>query len=144
MSIKNTVYPIILAGKMYNMRFDIQALTSAQAALKAIGFGRPTIWQLADVPYDIPELVILLHAGLNGAKRLEKSAETYNLDEIQTMFQEHLDVMAQELYEIESEKEAMAEFTRRQQDFMAAISDAIKGAIGFRYKGKRDKPGKKE
>ena len=144
MSIKSTVYPVILAGKVRELRFDIQALTSAHAALKALNMGRGTIWQLADQPYDLPEEVILLHAGLNGAKRLNKDSDLYTLEDIQNLLQEHLDSMAEDLSQIDNEQDAMKEFQKRQQDLMNTLADAVKGAIGFRYKGKRDKPAKKE
>lgn len=143
MSLKNASHPIVLAGKVYELRFDIQALTSAHAAMKALGFTRGTVWTLADAPYDLGEELMLLHAGLNGSKRLNKDKEMYDMDEVQELLQKHFDVMSEEISAIEDEKEAMEEFQKRQQALMESISDAVKSAIGFRYKGKRDRPGKK-
>lgn len=141
---KQATYPIVLNGKAMELRFDIQALTGAHAALKALGFTRGTVWQLADAPYDLGEELVLLQAGLNGAKRQAKDSNMYTVDDIQDLMNDHFDNMAEELDKMENEQEAMKEFQKRQQDLMVAISDAVKGAIGFRYKGRREKPGKKE
>lgn len=143
MSIKTATYPVILSGKVHELRFDINALTSAHAACKALGFTRGTVWTLADAPYDLGEIVILMHAGLNGAKRLGKDSKLYSIDDVQDLLDAHFTHMSDELSAIDDEKEAMDEFQKRQQDMMVSISDAVKAAIGFRYKGKRDKPGKK-
>ncbi len=134
--VKNTTYPVMLSGKVYEIRYDIMALTAAQTTLKALGFNRGTAWQLADTPYDLGEEVILLQAGLNGAKRLQKDTKLYDLDEIQELVQQHFDTMAEELSELE-EAEAMKLFQEKQTELMKSIADAVKGAIGFRYKGKR-------
>jgi hypothetical protein len=141
--VKQATYPVIINGKVEQMRFDIQALMGAQTALKALGFNRDTVWRLADAPYDLGEEIVLLQAGINGAKRLAKDKDMYDMDTIQEMVQDHFDGMAEELSAVENEQEAMKEFQKRQEDLMASISDAVKGAIGFRYKGKRDKPGRK-
>lgn len=145
--IKNITYPIELAGKTYEMRFDITALTAAHTALKALGMGRATVWQLADLPYDLPEEIILMQAGINGAKRVNKDKDYATLDDIQEVFQEHLDYMAEHIGQIEDEVEAMKAFQEEQQKIMAQINEAVKGAIGFRsFKGKpeaeRPKSGK--
>lgn len=140
---KQPTYPVILNGKNYELRFDIQALTSAHAALKALNFTRGTVWNLADAPYDLGEELILLQAGLNGAKRLAKDSDFMSIDDVQELLDAHFDKMADDISKVEDEQEAMKEFQKCQQDLMVAISDAVKGAIGFRYKGKRDKPGKR-
>jgi hypothetical protein len=141
---KQPTYPVVLNGKTYELRFDIQALTSAHVAIKAMGFSRATVWNLADAPYDLGEELVLLQAGLNGAKRLNKDSDMYTVDEIQEMMNAHFDSMAEVIEKIEDEQEAMKEFQKMQQDLMLALANAVKGAIGFRYKGKRDKPSKRE
>jgi hypothetical protein len=147
MSIKSVTYPVTLAGKDYELRFDITALTAAHAALRSLGMSKGTVWQLADLPYDLPEEVVLLQTGLNGAKRVHKDKDMYTIDDVQEILQEHLDSQADRIGIIEHEDEAIKMFMEEQQKLMDQINEAVKGAIGFRsFKGKpeaeRPKSGK--
>ena len=130
-------YPITLSGKTYEMRFDIMALTGAQSMLKSLGYPRPTVWTLADAPYDLGEEVILLQAGLNGAKRLQKDRKLYEVSDVQELLQDHFEFIATRLDEEPDEEEAMKKLQEEQSEVMKAIAEAVKGAIGFRYKGGR-------
>jgi hypothetical protein len=128
---------VLLCNKVLPIRFNIQALMAAHATLKAMGNGRSTSWQLADTPYDLPEEIILLHVGLNEAKKEAKDTDLYKLDDVYEMVQNHLDMMAEELSKIDDESKAMEEFQKRQQDMMKSLSNAIKRGIGFGVKVKK-------
>lgn len=123
---------ISLAGKEYELRFDIMALTSAQSILKQIGFRRENVWSLADTPYDLGEEIVLVAHGINGAKRAGKDKNMVTTDDVQEMFQDHFDFIAERIQLIEDEKEAMDAFQKEHTDLMEQISKAVRVGIGFR------------
>jgi hypothetical protein len=141
MANQKIMYPVDLSGKVHEIRFDIMALTNAHASLKALGFGRPTTWQLGDMPYDIPEEVVLLREGINGAKRVQRDTKLISIDESAELIEEHFQHLGEIFAEYEDEQEAMQKFQEAQQLLMRQIAEAVQAAIGFRVaKGKRDEP----
>lgn len=125
---------ITLAGKTYELRFDINSLTSAQAVLKALGYKRENVWSLADVPYDLGEEIALFVHGVNGYRRLVKNTHMLTAEEAQDIFQEHFDWMAEKVSEVEDEKDAMQLFQDEHTKVMDTLAEAIKLSIGFRRK----------
>lgn len=125
---------ITLAGKPYELRFDITALTSAQAVLKAIGYKRENVWSLADLPYDLGEEITLFVHGVNGARRIAKNTHMMTADEAQDVFQEHFDWLAEQVAEIEDEEEAMKKFQEEHSKVMDSLAEAVKKSIGFQRK----------
>lgn len=121
-----------LCGKDYELRFDIVALTSAQSLLKTMGFKRENVWSLGDVPYDLLEEVILVTQGINGARRLAKDKSVVTLEDVQNLFQEHFDYLAEKVQAIEDESEAMRVFQDEQTKLMTVIGEAVRSGIGFR------------
>jgi len=126
---------ITLAGKPYELRFDIPALTSAQAVLKAMGFRRDNVWSLADVPYDLGEEIIMFVQGVNGARRLEKNPKVMTAEEAQDIFGDHFNWMSEKTAEIEDEQEAMKVFQEEHTKVMEALADAVKRSMGFQRRG---------
>jgi hypothetical protein len=125
---------IILAGKPYELRFDILALTSAHNVMKMMGFKRDNVWSLADVPYDLGEEITLFLHGVNGARRLNKVTKFMDAEEAQTIFQEHFDELAEKVAEIEDETEAMKVFQDDHKHIMDVLAEAVKLSIGFQRK----------
>lgn len=123
---------INLAGKDYELRFDIIALTSAHNVIKALGYKRDNVWSLGDTPFDLGEEVVLVAHGINGAKRLAKDKGMVSVDEVQEMFQEHFDYLAEKVSAIEDEKEAMETFQNEHNKLMTSIGEAVRAGIGFR------------
>ncbi|MCK9571456.1 hypothetical protein M0R72_21080 [Candidatus Pacearchaeota archaeon] len=60
--------PLMIAGKEYSLRFDVQAQIQATQSLKLIGMGMASKnwWALLNPPYDVSELVAMIQAGING------------------------------------------------------------------------------
>lgn len=123
---------ITLSGKDYELRFDIIALTSAHNLIKSMGYKRENVWSLGDVPFDLGEEVVLVAHGINGAKRLAKDKNTMTIEEVQELFQEHFDYMAEKVSAIEDEKEAMDAFQNEHNKLMTSIGEAVRAGIGFR------------
>lgn len=123
---------ITLAGKEYELRFDIMALTSAQGIMKQMGFHRENVWSLADSPYDLGEEVILVTHGINGAKRAAKDKNMVTLDDVQEYFQDHFEYVASKIELIEDEKEAMEAFQKEHAGLMEQLGNAVRAGIGFR------------
>ena len=121
-----------IAGKDYELRFDVLSLTSAQTLLKGLGYKRENVWSLADTPYDLGEEIVLVQQGINGAKRLAKDKGVLSIEEVQDMFQEHFDYIAEKVQSIEDEKEAMQAFQDEHNATMKSIGDAVRSGIGFR------------
>lgn len=121
-----------LAGKDYELRFDIVALTSAHTLIKGLGYKRENVWSLGDTPFDLGEEVVLVAHGINGAKRLAKDKGTVTIEEVQEMFQEHFDYIAEKVSAIEDEKEAMEAFQEEHNKLMVSIGEAVRAGIGFR------------
>ena len=121
-----------LAGKDYELRFDVLSLTSAQSLMKGLGYKRENVWSLADTPYDLGEEIILVQQGINGAKRLAKDKSGMTVEEVQELFQEHFDYIAEKIQGIEDEKEAMQAFQDEHNNIMKSIGDAVRSGIGFR------------
>jgi hypothetical protein len=125
---------ITMAGKPYELRFDITALTSAQGVLKALGYKRDNVWSLADVPYDLGEEMALFIHGVNGARRLEKSSKMINAEDAQDIFQDHFEWIAEKVSEIEDEEAAMVFFQDEHKKIMDVLSEAVRQSIGFQRK----------
>jgi hypothetical protein len=125
---------IMMAGKPYELRFDILALTAAHNVMKAMGFKRDNVWSLADIPYDLGEEITLFLHGVNGARRVAKSTRFMDADEAQTVFQDHFDMLAEKVSEIEDETEAMQMFQDEHKKIMEILSEAVKLSIGFQRK----------
>jgi hypothetical protein len=123
---------INLAGKDYELRFDIMALTSAQTLIKSMGYKRENVWSLGDTPYDLAEEVILVAQGINGAKRLAKDKGFLSIEEVQEMFQQHFEYIAEMVSAIEDEAEAMKTFQDEHTKIMTVIGEAVRAGIGFR------------
>ena len=123
---------INLAGKDYELRFDIMALTSAQTLIKSLGHKRENVWSLGDTPYDLAEEVILVAQGINGAKRLAKDKQLLTIEEVQELFQGHFDYIAEKVSAIEDEAEAMETFQNEHTKLMTGIGEAVRAGIGFR------------
>jgi hypothetical protein len=123
---------INLAGKDYELRFDIIALTSAHNVIKALGYKRENVWSLGDVPFDLGEEVVLAAHGINGARRLAKDKNMVTIEEVQELFQEHFDYLAEKVAAIEDEKEAMETFQAEHNKLMTTLGEAIRAGIGFR------------
>jgi hypothetical protein len=111
---------ITLSGKDYELRFDIVALTSAHNLIKGLGYKRENVWSLGDTPFDLGEEVVLVAHGINGAKRLAKDKNLLNMEEVQELFQEHFDYLAEKMFQEEHEK------------LMTSIGEAVRAGIGFR------------
>jgi hypothetical protein len=124
---------IMMAGKPYELRYDILALTTAHNVMKALGFKRDNVWSLADIPYDLGEEITLFLHGVNGARRLEKT-KLMDSDEAQEVFQAHFEYLAEKTSEIEDESEAMKFFQEEQTKIMEVLADAVKQSIGFQRK----------
>jgi hypothetical protein len=125
---------IMMAGKPYELRFDILALTAAHNVMKALGFKRDNVWSLADIPYDLGEEITLFLHGVNGARRLEKNSKLMDSDDAQEVFQAHFEYLAEKTSEIEDEAEAMKFFQEEQTKIMEVLADAVKQSIGFQRK----------
>ena len=125
---------ILMAGKPYELRFDILALTAAHNVMKALGFKRDNVWSLADTPYDLGEEITLFLHGVNGARRLAKSTKFMDSEEAQEVFQNHFDMLAEKTSEIEDEGEAMKFFQDEQTKIMEVLAEAVKQSIGFQRK----------
>lgn len=125
---------VTLAGKPYELRFDINALTSAQAVLRALGFKRDNVWTLADLPYDLAEEVTLFVHGVNGARRLAKNTNLMGAEEAQEIFEQHFDWMSDKVADVEDEAAAMQMFQDEHSKLMEGFAEAIKQSIGFRRK----------
>jgi len=123
---------LTLSGKDYELRFDIMALTSAQTLIKNLGYKRENVWSLADTPYDLAEEVILATHGINGAKRLAREKNTVTIEDVQNLFQEHFDFIAEKVSAIEDEVEAMGKFQEEHTKIMTVLSEAVRAGIGFR------------
>jgi hypothetical protein len=121
-----------LSGKDYELRFDIVALTSAHNLVKSLGYKRENVWSLGDTPFDLGEEVILVAHGINGAKRLSKDKNTVTIEEVQEMFQEHFDYIAEKVQAIEDEKEALETFQEEHNKVMTSIGEAVRAGLGFR------------
>lgn len=132
MSTKNGV--LILAEKPYELRFDINALTSAQNVLKALGYRRDNVWSLADVPYDLGEEMALFIHGVNGARRLDKATKMMDAEQAQDIFQAHFEWIAEKVSEIEEEEAAMTFFQDEHKKIMDVLSEAVRQSIGFQRK----------
>jgi hypothetical protein len=126
---------INLSGIDYEMRFDIMALTSAQTLIKTLGHKRENVWSLGDTPYDLAEEVILVAHGINGAKRLAKDKKLLTIEEVQELFQQHFEYIAEKVEAIEDEAEAMQTFQDEHAKLMAVIGEAVRAGIGFRRAG---------
>jgi hypothetical protein len=126
---------ITLAEKPYELRFDIPALTSSQSVLKAMGYKRENVWSLADVPYDLGEEIILFVNGVNGVRRMEKSARMMTAEEAQDLFQAHFDWLSDKISSIEDETEAMKMFQDEHTKIMDSLAEAVKKSIGFQRRG---------
>ncbi len=125
---------IMMAGKPYELRYDILALTTAHNVMKALGFKRDNVWSLADIPYDLGEEITLFLHGVNGARRLEKNSKLMDSEEAQEVFQAHFEYLAEKTSEIEDEAEAMKFFQEEQTKIMEVLADAVKQSIGFQRK----------
>jgi hypothetical protein len=125
---------LMMAGKPYELRFDILALTAAHNVMKALGFKRDNVWSLADIPYDLGEEITLFLHGVNGARRLEKNSKLMDSEEAQEVFQAHFEYLAEKTSEIEDEAEAMKFFQEEQTKIMEVLADAVKQSIGFQRK----------
>lgn len=125
---------IMMAGKPYELRFDIFALTAAHNVMKSLGFKRDNVWSLADVPYDLGEEITLFLHGVNGARRLAKATKMMDSEEAQEIFQAHFEMLAEKTSEIEDEQEAMTYFQREQTQIMETLAEAVKQSIGFQRK----------
>lgn len=129
MSTKTTA--ITMAGKPYELRFDIIALTAAHNVMKALGFKRDNVWSLADVPYDLGEEITLFLHGVNGAKRLAKDRNLLSSEDAQEIFEAHFEWIAEKVSEIEDEGEAMKVFQEEHQKIMGDLAEAVKESMGF-------------
>jgi hypothetical protein len=123
---------ITLSGKDYELRFDIVALTSAHNLIKGLGYKRENVWSLGDTPFDLGEEVVLVAHGINGAKRLAKDKNLLNMEEVQELFQEHFDYLAEKVSAVEDEAEAMKMFQEEHEKLMTSIGEAVRAGIGFR------------
>jgi hypothetical protein len=137
--------PLVIAGKEYNLRFDVAAQIQAAQSLKLLSMGMPSKnwWSLLDPPYDVVDLVAMIQAGVNGGKRFNGEKDFIDLDAAQKLLQDHFDCLYEGAAE-EDEAEAMKAFDKAQIDFMKAISDIARSGVGFRKKGLRKKQAKKE
>lgn len=123
---------IKLSGKDYELRFDILALTSSHTIIKGLGYKRDNVWSLGDTPFDLGEEVVLVTNGINGAKRLAKDKNLMTVEEVQQLFQDHFDYLAEKVSAIEDEKEAMEVFQDEHNKLMVSIGEAVRAGIGFR------------
>jgi len=131
--------PLMIAGKEYNLRFDVQAQIQAAQSLKLIGMGMASKnwWALLNPPYDVSELVAMIQAGINGAKRFNGEKDFIDLEKAQAMLQDHFDYQYEQAGEIDDEREAMTAFDKAQFAFMEEISAIARAGAGFRKKGQR-------
>jgi len=131
--------PLLIAGKEYSLRFDVQAQIQATQSLKLIGMGMAAKnwWALLNPPYDVSELVAMIQAGINGAKRFNGEKEFIDLEEAQAMLQDHFDYQYEQAGEIDDEQKAMTAFDKAQFAFMEEISAIARAGAGFRKKGQR-------
>lgn len=125
---------LVLAGKPYELRFDIMALTSAHNVMRVLGYKRENVWSLADIPYDLGEEITLFIHGVNGARRLSKVTKMMDVDEAQDIFQAHFEMLAERVAEIENEEEAMKAFQDDHKQIMDVLAEAVKQSIGFQRK----------
>lgn len=131
--------PLIIAGKEYNLRFDVAAQIQAAQSLKLLSMGMPSKnwWALLDPPYDVVDLVAMIQAGINGGKRFNGEKKDFmSLDEAQALLQDHFNLIYEQADETDNEADAMKAMDASQLDFMKAISDIARAGAGFR-KGQR-------
>lgn len=134
--------PLVIAGKEYSLRFDVQAQIQATQSLKLMSMGITNYknwWALLNPPYDVAELVAMLQAGINGGKRFNGNKDFIDLERAQALLQEHFEYQYEKAAEIEDERDAMAAFDRAQMSFMEELSAIARAGAGFRKGTRKEK-----
>jgi hypothetical protein len=127
-------FPVVLSGKEYALRFDLDAQVGTVTTCKIInpGFQNLQWWRFLDAPYDIGEMVALLLHGINGARRFAGEKKLMKIDEVKELLEEHFDTVYGEASEIEDDEEAMKYVQNENQKLFSALQDAARAGVGFR------------
>ena len=127
---------VLLAGDSYRLRYEQPDMTNVETALKGAAFGMAsrTFLQLMDGPYSVLEIQVLLLMGINGARRLEKAGDALTMEDMNTLLTRHWDYIGRR-----SEGD-LKQFQALQADLINAISQSVRGAMGFWMKPKNPLP----
>lgn len=152
-------FPILLAGKEYALRFDLDAQIGVTTTLKVLGLGMQNVtwWRFLDAPYDVAEIMVLLQHGINGAMRYNNTyppgvrgdKKFLKTDDAKALYEKHINYVYEKANELEPDKDdedgidekAMKFVQDENKRLFDAIEAAARGGSGFRNK-KRIAPAK--
>jgi hypothetical protein len=127
-------FPILLAGKEYALRFDLDAQIGTTTTLKILGLGMQNItwWRFLDAPYDVAEIMVLIQHGINGAKRYNDEKKFLTTEEAKKLYEKHINYIYEKASEIEDDEEAMKYVQDENVKLFNSIQDATRGGSSFR------------
>jgi hypothetical protein len=132
-------FPILLAGKEYALRFDLDAQIGTTTTLKILGLGMQNVtwWRFLDAPYDVAEIMVLLQHGINGAKRFNQEKKFLTTEEAKKLYESHINYIYEKANDIEDDEEAMKYVQGANVTLFNAIQDAARGGSSFRKSRKK-------
>jgi len=104
-----TASQIELAGKRYDLRYDIDSMAEVEITAQALsmGAGRSDFYGLLDAPYNIREQIVLLMAGINGAKRNKGETDFLDPTTAKALLQSHFDYIRERQPELKDWQESI-------------------------------------
>lgn len=132
--IKSTTFPIVLAGEEYAIRFDLDAQIGVVTTSKIMNPGIQDIkwWRFLDAPYDVPDMVIMIMHGINGARRFNGEKKFLKIDDAKELLEKHFDYLYERASEIEDDEAAMKFVQDETKKLFESLQDAARGGSGFR------------
>ena len=100
---------IELAGKRYDLRYDIDSMAEVEITAQALSMnaGRSDFYGLLDAPYNVREQIVLLMAGINGARRDRGDTSLLNPDGSKALLQAHFDYIRERQHELKEWQESI-------------------------------------
>ena len=100
---------IELSGSRYDVRYDIDSMAEIEITAQALSLnvGRSSFYNLLDAPYNIREQIVMIHAGINGAKRYNEQKDLLDIDATKKLLQSHFEWIKAQAYDLKAWQESI-------------------------------------
>ena len=100
---------IELSGSRYDVRYDIDSMAEIEITAQAVSLnaGRANFYKLLDAPYNVREQMVMIYAGINGAKRFNGQNDLIDMDATKKLLQSHFEWIKAQAYDLKAWQESI-------------------------------------